>query len=131
MNESAVDTYRSRFRKVLEYIDRHLEDELTIEHLSKVAAFSKYHFHRQFSELFGMSVYKYIQLTRLKRASYQLAFCDRIPIVEISLASGYENHESFSRAFKKTIGQTPSEFRDDPQWNPWHLIYQLLPTGYR
>ncbi len=100
-NESAVDTYRSRFRKVLEYIDRHLEDDLTIEHLSKVAAFSKYHFHRQFSELLGISVYKYLQLTRLKRASYQLAFRDQMPIIDISLASGYENHESFSRAFKK------------------------------
>jgi AraC family transcriptional regulator len=126
LNESAVDTYRSRFRKVLEYIDSHLDDDLTIDHLSNVAAFSKYHFHRQFSELFGISVYKYIQLTRLKRASYQLAFRDRMPIVDISLASSYENHESFSRTFKKSIGQTPSEFRDCPQWNPWHLIYQPL-----
>jgi AraC family transcriptional regulator len=126
LNKSAVETYRSQFRKVLEYIDRHLEDDLTIDRLSKVAAFSKYHFHRQFSELLGISVYKYLQLTRLKRASYQLAFRDQMPIVDISLASGYENHESFSRAFKKRIGQTPSEFRDDPQWNPWHLIYQPL-----
>jgi AraC family transcriptional regulator len=126
LNESTVDTYRSRFRKVLEYIDLHLDDDLTINCLSNVAAFSKYHFHRQFSELFGISVYKYVQLTRLKRASYQLAFRDRMSIVDISLASGYEYHESFSRAFKKSIGQTPSEFRDRPEWNPWHLIYQPL-----
>ncbi|MGL6342610.1 MAG: AraC family transcriptional regulator [Waterburya sp.] len=126
MNESAVDTYYSRFRKILEYIDDHLDDDLTVEHLSNVAAFSKYHFHRQFSELFGMSAYKYVQLTRLKRASYQLAFRDQMQIIDISLMSGYENHESFSRAFKKSIGQTPSEFRECPQWNPWHLIYQPL-----
>ncbi|MGL5836498.1 MAG: AraC family transcriptional regulator [Waterburya sp.] len=126
MNESAVDTYYSRFRKILEYIDAHLDDDLTVEHLSNVAAFSKYHFHRQFSELFGMSAYKYVQLTRLKRASYQLAFRDQMQIIDISLMSGYENHESFSRAFKKSIGQTPSEFRECPQWNPWHLIYQPL-----
>ncbi|MGL4622171.1 AraC family transcriptional regulator [Chroococcidiopsis sp.] len=126
MNESAADLYCARFCKVLEYIDSHLDDDLTIARLSNVAAFSKYHFHRQFSELFGISVYKYVQLTRLKRASYQLAFRDWIPIVDISLASGYENHESFSRAFKKSIGQTPSEFREHPQWNPWHLIYQPL-----
>jgi AraC family transcriptional regulator len=125
LNESA-NTYRSRFRKVLEYIDLHLDDDLTIDLLSNVAAFSKYHFHRQFSEFLGISVYKYVQLTRLKRASYQLAFRDWMPIVDISLASGYENHESFSRAFKKSIGQTPSEFREHPQWNSWHLIYQPL-----
>jgi AraC family transcriptional regulator len=126
LNESATHTYCSRFRKVLEFIDSHLDDDLTIDRLSNVAAFSKYHFHRQFSELFGISVYKYVQLTRLKRASYQLAFRAQMSIVDISLASGYENHESFSRAFKKRIGQTPSEFRERPQWNPWHSIYQPL-----
>lgn len=126
MNESAFDTYCSRLCKVLEYIDAHLDDNLSIDRLSNVAAFSKYHFHRQFTELLGISVYKYVQLTRLKRASYQLAFRKQIPIIDISLASGYENHESFSRAFKKSIGQTPSEFREHPQWKPWHLIYQPL-----
>jgi AraC family transcriptional regulator len=126
LNGSTFDTYCARLRKVLEYIDAHLDDNLSIDRLSRVAAFSKYHFHRQFSELFGISVYKYVQLTRLKRASYQLIFRKQIPIVDIALASGYENHESFSRAFKKRIGQTPSEFREHPQWNPWHLIYQPL-----
>jgi AraC family transcriptional regulator len=126
LNGSAFDTYCSRLRKVLEYIDAHLDDNLSLDRLSNVAAFSKYHFHRQFSELFGISVYKYVQLTRLKRASYLLAFRNQIPIVDITLASGYESHESFSRAFKKSIGQTPSEFREHPQWNPWHLIYQPL-----
>ena len=126
MTESAIDTYHSRFRKVLEYIDSHLDDDLSVDRLSNVAAFSKYHFHRQFSELFGISVYKYVQLNRLKRASYQLAFRNHMQIIDISLASGYENHESFSRAFKKSIGQSPSEFREHPQWNPWHSIYQPL-----
>lgn len=126
LTESAVDTYHSRFRQVLEYIDSHLDDDLSLERLSKVAAFSKYHFHRQFSELFGISVYKYVQLNRLKRASYQLAFRDDMQIIHISLASGYENQESFSRAFKKSLGQTPSEFKDRPQWNAWHLTYQPL-----
>lgn len=126
MTESATDTYHSRFHRVLEYIDSHLDEDLSVERLSHVAVFSKYHFHRQFSELFGMSVYKYVQLNRLKRASYQLAFRNHMQIVDISLASGYENHESFSRAFKKSIGQTPSEFRKRPQWYPWHSTYQSL-----
>ena len=126
MTESAIDTYHSRFRKVLEYIDSHLDDDLSVDRLSNVAAFSKCHFHRQFSFLFGISVYKYVQLNRLKRASYQLAFRNHMQIIDISLASGYENHESFSRAFKKSIGQTPSEFRKCPQWNPWHSTYQPL-----
>jgi len=126
LTESAEYTDRSRFRKVLEYIDSHLDHDLSVDRLSNIAAFSKYHFHRQFSKLFGISVYKYVQLHRLKRASYQLAFRDRMQIVDIWLASSYENYESFSRAFKKSIGQTPTEFRKCPQWNPWHSTYQPL-----
>jgi AraC family transcriptional regulator len=123
---SAVDTYHARFCKVLEYIDAHLDDDLTVDQLSNAVAFSKYHFHRQFSELFGVSVYQYVQLNRLKRASYQLVFRNHRQIIDIALASGYENHESFSRAFKKSIGQSPSEFRRRPQWDSWHSIYQPI-----
>jgi AraC family transcriptional regulator len=125
LTASSVDIYHARFRKVLEYIDAHLDDDLTVEHLSSVAAFSKYHFHRQFSELFGVNLYKYVHLNRLKYASYQLAFRES-QVIEIALAIGYENHESFSRAFKKSIGQTPSEFRKQPQWDIWNSTYQPL-----
>jgi AraC family transcriptional regulator len=126
LTASPVDIYHARLGKMLEYIDAHLDDDLTVEQLSSVASFSKYHFHRQFSALFGVSVYKYVQLNRLKRASYQLAFRDYRQIIDIALMSGYENHESFSRAFKKIIGQTPSEFRNQPQWDLWHTTYQPL-----
>lgn len=123
---SPAAAYGIRFRQVLEYIDAHLEDDLTVDRLSSVAAFSKYHFHRQFSLLFGIGVYRYVQLARLKRASYRLAFRDEPRIIDIALAAGYESHEAFSRAFKKTVGQTPSEFREQPDWDSWHAIYQPL-----
>ena len=126
LSTSSVDIYYARFRQVLEYIDTHLDDDLSVNQISIVAAFSRYHFHRQFSELFRINLYKYIQLNRLKRASYQLAFRHERQIIDIALTSGYENHESFSRAFKKSIGQTPSEFRKQPNWDLWHLTYQPL-----
>lgn len=125
MNTNTAKVH-ARFQKVLEYIDNHLEDDLSVEILSGVAAFSKYHFHRQFSELFGIGVYEYVQLCRLKRASYQLAFRSHRQVIDIALTSGYKGPESFSRAFKKSIGQSPSEFRRQPQWNPWYATYQRL-----
>jgi AraC family transcriptional regulator len=121
-----ADAYHIRFRKVLEAIDAHLDEDLSVERLSSVAAFSKFHFHRQFSELYGVGVSRYVQLVRLKRASYQLAFHRRLRILEIALACGYESHEAFSRAFKKVFGQTPSEFREQPRWESWHATYQPL-----
>ena len=126
MTAAAADAYRIRFRKVLDHVDAHLEADLSVERLSGVAAFSKFHFHRQFSALLGIGVYKYVQLVRLKRASYQLAFRGDGRIIDVALGSGYESHEAFSRVFKKTIGQTPSEFREQPQWEPWHDTYQRL-----
>lgn len=125
MNPKTVDAYRYRFLKLLDYIDANLDENLSVDRLSIVAAFSKYHFHRQFSEFLGIGAYKYVQLNRLKRAAYQLAFRDR-PIVDIALASSYESPEAFARAFKKSIAQTPSEFRKQPQWEPWHATYQKL-----
>lgn len=119
------ERYQRRFRKVLDYIDEHLDGDLSLERLSAVAAFSKYHFHRQFSGWFGVGVSRYVQLRRMRRASYQLAFRGD-QVIDIALANGYETPESFARAFRKEVGQSPSGFRAQPQWDPWYDIYQPL-----
>lgn len=124
MNPAATKNYHARLQRVLQYIDRHLEDDLSLETLSGIAAFSKHHFHRQFTDLLGISVYHYVQLRRLKRATYRLAFRDDSSIIEIALESGYDGPEAFARAFKQRVGQTPSAFRKQPQWIPWHAAYQ-------
>lgn len=56
-----------RFATVREYIDEHLADHLTLDTLSGIAHYSKFHFHRQFGALFGMSVHRYVLLSRMKR----------------------------------------------------------------
>ncbi len=125
MNTSRADLYAGRFNKVFEYIDQHLDDALSVELLSQVAHFSKFHFHRQFSDYCGISVMRYIQLIRLKRASYRLAFNTLERVTDIALDAGFENPESFSRAFKLTFGQTPTEFRKQPKWQPWNERYRF------
>ena len=111
--------YKDRIRSVLDYIDAHLDDNLTVDGLSEIACFSKYHFHRQFSHYTGIAVGQLIQLKRLTRASYQLAIQREQSITDIALAAGFENSESFSRAFKKMFQQTPSEFRRQPFSRNW------------
>ncbi len=106
MNARPTDAYLARFQRVLAYIDAHLEQDLSVARLSEVASFSRHHFLRQFSACFGMGVYQYVQLCRLRRAAHQLAFRASRPLIDIALDSGYENAESFSRAFKKSCGQT-------------------------
>ena len=110
MTGAKATAYAERLGKVFDYIDEHLAEDLSVERLSRVANFSKFHFHRQFSQYTGISVTRYIQLMRLKRASYRLAFGD-IRIIDIAMEAGFENPESFSRAFKSAFDQTPSQFR--------------------
>lgn len=111
---------------MLAHIDAHLEDTLDVDGLAGVAAFSRYHFHRQFSLLFGMNVGRYVQLLRLKRAAHQLAYRDDARITDIALACGYEGPEAFARAFRRQAGQSPSAFRAAPQWTPWATDLQAL-----
>lgn len=53
MEAAAKLRYRERMRRVVDHIEGKLTDDLSLEELSEVAAFSKHHFHRQFSEYFG------------------------------------------------------------------------------
>lgn len=117
--------YQIRFQRVFDYIDTHLDDQLSADVLSSVAAFSKFHFHRQFSALFGISVSKYVQLKRLKRAGHQLAYRD-MSVTEIAYSCCYESPEAFSRAFKTYFSQTPTAFRNTPNWERWLTVYEPL-----
>ncbi|WP_407274995.1 GyrI-like domain-containing protein [Halothiobacillus sp. DCM-1] len=125
MSDAKARAYAARLHKVLDYIESHLDELLTVEQLSQVAHFSKFHFHRQFAEYTGSSVFRYIQRLRLKQASYRLAFEHSTKIVDIALGAGFENPESFSRAFKNLFDQSPSEFRRHPDWESWHACYRL------
>lgn len=126
MTSNATERYAERFITIGDFIYNNLDEDLSLETLSDVANFSKYHFHRQFSVYMGISIYKFIQLLKLKRASYQLVFNKDIKIIDIAFDSGFENHESFSRAFKRSFNQTPSQFRKNPEWKPWHEKYNLI-----
>lgn len=120
-----LSSYTARFDRVLAHIEAHLQEPLTVEQLSQVAHFSRFHFHRQFAEYVGTSVARYILLLRLRRASYQLAFDRQSKIIDIALEAGFENPESFSRAFRHTFGLSPSQFRRQPDWESWHERYRF------
>ncbi len=120
--------YRERFQKVKDYIESHLQDELSVEQLSRVACLSKFHFHRQFRAFWGMNVSGYIKQLRLKRASYQLAYRQQDKVIDIALDNGYESSEAFSRAFKQVFGQSPTEFRKQPDWKSLNELNLTLKT---
>lgn len=123
---AAFQNYHARMQRALNYIDQHLEDDLDLEAVSAVAALSKFHFHRQFTATFGLSMHRYIQLGRMKRASYRLAYREAQNITEIAMDAGYDAPDAFARAFRQRFGQSPSSFRNTPDWEPWLAAFGPL-----
>ena len=124
--KAALQNYSDRMQRVLDHIDRHLDGDLDLETVSRVAAFSKFHFHRQFTATFGLSVHRYVQLARLKRASHRLASNDAQSVTEIAMDAGYDAPDAFARAFRRRFGQSPSSFRKSPDWAPWLAAFGPL-----
>ncbi|WP_027532374.1 GyrI-like domain-containing protein [Bradyrhizobium sp. WSM3983] len=123
---AALQNYQARMRRVLDHIDRHLDADLDLDSLSAVAAFSKFHFHRQFTATFGLSVHRYVQLARMKRASHHLAYNDAFDVTDIAMDAGYDAPDAFARAFRQRFGQSPSSFRKSPDWEPWLAAFGPL-----
>jgi len=123
---TTLDHYHARMQKVLDHIDRNLDAALDLDAVSSVAAFSKFHFHRQFKATFGVSLHRYVQLARLQRASKRLADSQGQSVTDIALDAGYETPHAFARAFRQRFKQSPSSFRKSPDWEPWLQAFRPL-----
>lgn len=117
--KTALDIYHARMQRALDYIHCNLDAPLDLDRVCQIAAFSKFHFHRQFGALFGVSLHRYIQLARMKRASYQLAYRNDQSVTNIAMDAGYDAPDAFARAFRQRLGQSPSAFRKSPDWEQW------------
>lgn len=118
-------TYPHRLEAVLAYIEANLDGDLSVSTLSRVAAFSAFHFHRQFTAFLGMPVARYVHLLRLRRAGLGLLAARRRSVLEVALEAGFESPEAFSRAFRRVFGQSPRQFRQQPDWRPWHRVFDI------
>lgn len=127
--KASLHNYHVRMQRVLDHVDRHLDGDLDLETLSRVAAFSKFHFHRQFRATFGLSIHRYVQLTRMKRASRQLAWNNDESVTDIAMDAGYDAPDAFARAFRQRFEQSPSSFRRSPDWAPWFAAFGPLDSA--
>ncbi|MBL8045500.1 MAG: helix-turn-helix domain-containing protein [Anaerolineales bacterium] len=112
MKFTANEKYEQALVSALVHIQTHLEAELTLENLAAQAGFSPHHFHRMFTQFVGEPVKEYIRRLRLERAAYRLKI-GADTVLEIALETGFKNHESFTRAFMRQFGLTPSAFREN------------------
>ena len=99
-----------RMRRVLDYIDQHLEDDISISELAQVAHLSEFHFARVFATTMGMPPQRYVSQRRLAAAKKMIGV-GKLPLSEIAFRSGFSSQASFTRAFRRATNMTPGEFR--------------------
>lgn len=99
-------------QNAINYIEEHLTEEIDYEIVAKEAACSSFYLQRIFSILCGMTLEDYIRNRRLTLAGNELSATDT-KVIDIALKYGYESPESFTRAFSRFHGVTPSEAKKD------------------
>jgi AraC family transcriptional regulator len=73
-----------------------------------------------------LSVHRYVQLARLRRASHRLADRNIQSVTQIAMDAGYEAPDAFARAFRRRVGQSPSSFQKSPDWASWLAAFGPL-----
>lgn len=94
----------------LQYIERHLLDETDSERAAKHIGLSRFYLERTFAALTGLSVSEYIRARRLTLAAQELITGDQ-KVIDLALKYGYDTPESFTKAFSRFHGVTPTSAR--------------------
>jgi AraC family transcriptional regulator len=97
-------------RSIEEYIDTHLEKELSIEELASHVGLSPSYFARSFRSALGLTPHAYVMHRRLLRAQVLLASTD-LPLIDIALATGFADQSHFCRRFHQMTGVPPRTYR--------------------
>lgn len=104
--------HAAKLKLVLDYIEHHYAEDLSIEQLAGICYFSEYYFMRFFKKYVGMSCLSYIKNLRLEKAAEQFEQGESSTL-SVSLSVGFHNLSYFHREFKKKYGMTPKKFMED------------------
>ena len=100
-----------RMCKALNYLEVHMDCEIDVNEAARTACSSTFHFQRMFHMLTGVTVIEYVRKRRLTLAAQELA-ASNARVLDIALKYGYDTPESFSKAFRKVHGISPSAARE-------------------
>lgn len=116
-------------QRALDYVEEHLTEEIDYEEVARQACSSPFHFQRMFGMLCGFTLGDYIRMRRLSRAASDIeASADKV--IDIALRYGYDTPESFSQAFSRFHGISPTEARNGGSVKAFsRLSVKLILTG--
>ncbi len=110
MENTSADHVK-RINRTLIYIDDHLGDQLDLGALASIACFSKFHFHRVFKRVAGMSPQEYVRRRRLEMAYHFLSNDSTLGVNEVSDLLGFSSPSNFARAFRGQYSFPPRNLR--------------------
>ena len=100
------------YRRIVQaklFIDKNFAEPIDLNNISEEAYFSKFHFIRQFSKIYGKTPHQYLKVVRIEKAR-ELLRAD-LPVSDTCYAVGFESLSSFSGLFKRIVGLSPSEYQ--------------------
>ncbi|MFH7018676.1 GyrI-like domain-containing protein [Flavobacterium sp. FlaQc-47] len=115
--------YKNRINRVFEFIDQNLESDLSLNAVSEIAFFSPFHFHRVFKFVTEETLHEYVKRRRIEKSASDLLH-KNITATEIAHKYGFSDNSSYSKAFKKHFGVSPTEFKNQNP-NRFSKIRQL------
>ena len=99
-----------RLLHVTDYIHTHLDKDISLEQLSRIACLSKFHFLRLFKVAFQTTPYQFINAERIRRAKKMMRHTT-LEVRDVARTLGYENASAFSRMFFRQEGVYPTQLR--------------------
>ncbi len=99
-----------RLRRVVEYINEHLEQDLSLAEIAAAAGMNPYHLSRAFKQEVGLAPHQYVLRRRVERAKTLLAETE-LTIVEVAFRVGFQSQSHFTNIFRRLTGLTPMAFR--------------------
>jgi AraC-like DNA-binding protein len=97
-------------RRIVEFIEQHIAEDFPLATLASLAQLSTYHFARAFKRSFGIPPHRYHTNRRIERARALLANA-KISVAEVALELGFSGASAFAATFRRTTGQTPTDYR--------------------
>lgn len=110
MNETRRE-YLKRINFVLDFIENNLDTDLSLEYLSQKAHYSSFHFHRVFLTVVNERLNEFINRKRIERIASILLVKPSSSLKDLAYKYGFNRDISFSRAFKKYYGISPTQFK--------------------
>lgn len=126
-SENGLPFQESRHKRmlhILEYLDQHWREPLTLSDLSQEMGMSPSYFSRFFKDAMGMGFLNYWTKLRLKR-SIDLLLDTDLPIIDIALECGFNDYKTYGRLFKKEYGENPQSYRKS------HITQRDMPTPWK